>query len=99
MSRGAGRRPAGARGRLGRPDRDRAEGSPSSRGSVVVAVHLEVRETVVDVGVTDEEVKPDPRAALAEDVIGSGDHLHAVDVALDDVADNTRLNDVAVLDS
>src|SRR5215831_16773461 len=67
--------------------------------SVVVAIHLEVRETVVDVGVANEEVEADPRSALAEDVIGSGDHLHAVDVALDDVADDARLDDVAVLDA
>src|SRR6185312_3396169 len=66
--------------------------------SAVVGVDLEVPEAVVDVGVADEEVEPDPRAALAEDVIDSGDFLHAVDVAPDDVAGDARLDHVAVLD-
>src|SRR5260370_24916527 len=67
-------------------------------GSVVVGVHLEVPESVVDVGVANEEVEPDPRAALAEDMIGGGDHLYAVDVTLDEIADDARRHDITVLD-
>src|SRR4249919_3870067 len=78
----------------GLPQTDRMPGP----GSAVVGVHLEGPEPVVHVGIADEEVEPDPRAALAEDVVGGGDHFHAVDVALDDVAGDARLDDVAVLD-
>src|SRR5258707_2827138 len=67
-------------------------------GSVVVGVHLEVLESVVDVGVANEEVEPDPRAALVEDIIGSGDHLYAVDVTLDEISDDARRHDITVLD-
>src|SRR5258708_10613644 len=66
--------------------------------SVVVGVHLEVPESVVDVGVANEEVEPDPRAALVEDIIGDGDHLYAVDVTLDEIADDARRHDITVLD-
>src|SRR5258708_16801933 len=69
-----------------------------SVASVVVGIHLEVPESVVDVGVANEEVEPDPRAALVQDIIGGGDYLYAVDVTFDEIADDARCHDITVLD-
>jgi biotin carboxyl carrier protein len=60
-------------------------------------MHLERGEAVVDVRVAGEEVESDSGAAGGKDVVGGRDHRDAVDEPREDVAEDRRLDDVAVL--
>src|ERR1700730_12528103 len=66
--------------------------------SAVVGVDLEVRESMVDVCIPDEEIEPDSRASGLEHVVFGGDDFHAVDESLEDVAVDGRLDHITVFD-
>src|SRR5260370_23152508 len=67
--------------------------------SVVGAVDLEVRESKIDIALSDAIIEPDSRIALLVSVVRNGYHFHAVQISLDDIANNRCLYRVPVLDS
>src|SRR6516164_2554952 len=63
----------------------------------IVGMGLEECQAVIDIGVADEEVEPDARAAGLDLVVDGRDHLLAVHIAPDDIAGDGGLDQVAVL--
>src|SRR5512143_1679078 len=78
--------------------RSRARTDGPGLGSIV-GVDLEGPHSVVGVRLADPEIEPDPGSTRLDVVIDHRNRLHAVEISGDHIADDGRLDDVAVLDA